>query len=105
MRSWREVPERGVARVLESIVGAAVALSQPGRALRLAGAAAALRESLGVPLSPIEQAKLKLSLEPAWKSLGKLGGGAVWTEGQTMPLQRAIEYALTLRTARIKQWE
>jgi predicted ATPase/serine/threonine protein kinase len=89
---------RGIARVLEGLAGLAAARAQPDRALRLAGAVAALRESLGAPLPPIELARLERSLEPAWQSVAKLAGSAIWREGRAILLEEAINYALRPET-------
>ena len=89
---------RGIARVFEGLAGLAAARAQPERALRLAGAAAALRKSLGAPLPPIELARLERSLDPAWQSVGKLAGSAIWKEGSLILLEQAINYALRPET-------
>src|SRR5207302_3292861 len=49
---------RGVARLLEGVVGLALVQNQPERVLRLAGAANALRKDHGVPLAPDEGVRL-----------------------------------------------
>ena len=68
---------RGIARLLESFAGLAAAQAQLKRALRLFGAAAALREALGISLSPAEQNKLKETLDSVH---GGLEPGAVLLE-------------------------
>jgi tetratricopeptide (TPR) repeat protein len=85
--------KRGVARLLESFACLAAAQSEPERSLRLAGAASALRKSLGAPLTPAEQVKLETTLEPARRGLTTAGGTA-WLEGWIMPVEKAIEEAL-----------
>jgi tetratricopeptide (TPR) repeat protein len=85
--------KRGVARLLESFACLAAAQAEPERSLRLAGAAAALRKSLGAPLTPAEHIKLETLLEPARKGL-TTSGGAAWLEGWVMPIEKAIEQAL-----------
>ena len=57
--------KRGIARLLECFACSAAAQQQAERALRLAGAAAALRQNIGAPLTAAEQAKLEAILEPA----------------------------------------
>jgi hypothetical protein len=57
--------KRGVARLLECFVCSAAVQLQAERSLRLAGAAAALRQNIGAPLTPKEQAKLEFILDPA----------------------------------------
>jgi hypothetical protein len=69
---------------------------QAERALRLAGAAEMLRESIKVLIPPFS-ARLeweKRSLDLAWRALDKETGAALWAEGQAMTLAQAIAYAL-----------
>jgi hypothetical protein len=52
--------KRGIARLLECFACSAAKVQlEAGRSLRLAGAAAALRQNIGAPLTPAEQAKLE----------------------------------------------
>ncbi len=82
--------KRGIARLLECFAGSAAIQSQPENALRLAGAAAALRQSIGAPLTPAEQVKLEKSLEPARKALPATAGRTPWLEGWVMPIEQAV---------------
>jgi len=91
--------KRGIARLLESFACSAAAQSQPERSLRLAGAAAALRQSIGAPLTPAEQAKLERSLESARRGLTTTTGGTAWLEGWVMPVEKAIADVLTPASA------
>ncbi len=86
--------KRGVARLLESFACSAAAQSEPDRSLRLAGASAALRQSIGAPLTAAEQAKLERGLEPARQALTTTMGRTVWLEGWVMPVEKAIEDVL-----------
>jgi tetratricopeptide (TPR) repeat protein len=61
--------KRGIARLLECFACLAAAQLDAERSLRLAGAAAALRQNIGAPLTPAEQAKLEASLQPAREAL------------------------------------
>src|SRR5439155_1277365 len=83
---------RGIARLLEEFACAAVVDGKQERALRLAGAAAALREALGARLPPDERPKLERLLAQARAAVGPAAAQQVWTEGATMPLQRVIDY-------------
>jgi predicted ATPase len=89
--------KRGIARLLEAFAGAAIAQSRPERALRLAGAAASLRKTLGTPIPAAEQEKLERSLDPARRALSGESGAAAWMEGWEMPLEEAIREALEPR--------
>ena len=86
--------KRGMARLLECFAGSAAAQSQPQRALRLAGSASALRQTLGAPLPPAEHARMERSLEPARQALPGTASAAAWMEGWAMPPEKALEYAL-----------
>jgi predicted ATPase/DNA-binding winged helix-turn-helix (wHTH) protein len=84
---------RGAARALEGSACLALAQGQPARALKLAGAAGQLRQSISAPLTPAEQLKLEDTLRPAWKELGVAGKG-FWDEGTAMSLEEATLYSL-----------
>jgi predicted ATPase len=91
--------KRGVARLLECCACSAVVEQQAERSLRLAGAAAALRKSIGAPLTPAEQAKLEAILEPARQALANTGSATAWLSGWDMPLENAIAEVLAPETA------
>jgi len=85
--------KRGVARVLECLAASAAAQSNAEQALRWAGAAAALRERLGAPLTPSDQATLEKALEFARRTLGSPASLTAWMEGWAMPWEQAIQEA------------
>ena len=86
--------KRGIARLLECFACSAAARLEAERSLRLAGAAAALRQKIGAPLASAEQAKLEVSLEPARQALTNAAGATAWLEGWAMPVEKAIEEVL-----------
>ncbi len=101
LRTFQELGhKRGIARLLDCFAGLAADQSKAQRSLKLAGAAAALRHTLGAPLSPSEQAKLEKSIAPARQALSHTAGTAAWMEGWAMSAEKAIEYALTAEDAR-----
>jgi tetratricopeptide (TPR) repeat protein len=85
---------RGIARALEGSACLALAQGNADRALKLAGAAAHIRESISAPLNQAEQSKLDQALVAAWKSLSLTEGNRAWVEGSAMSLEHAIEYSL-----------
>ncbi len=87
--------KRGIARVLECMAASAAAQSKSEQALRLAGAAGSLREQLGVPLAPAQRARLEKSLEAARLALSDAASLTAWMEGWAMPVERAVEEALS----------
>ena len=86
--------KRGIARLLECFASLAAAQAQPQRALRLAGAARALRQGIGAPRSPADQTRLDALLDPARKSLSEAAVAAAWSEGWATPTDKAIEEVL-----------
>jgi hypothetical protein len=86
--------KRGIARLLECFACSAAVQLQAERSLRLAGAAAALRQNIGAPLTPAEQAKLEAILDRARQALANTSVTTAWLEGRAMPVERAIEEVL-----------
>ena len=100
LRIFQELEhKRGIARLLECFACSAAAQLQAERSLRLAGAAAALRQNIGVPLTPAEQAKLEAILNPARQALTNTSGATAWLEGWAMPVEKTIEEVLTPEAA------
>ncbi|HSE48298.1 MAG TPA: tetratricopeptide repeat protein, partial [Terriglobales bacterium] len=83
--------KRGIARVLESLAISAVAQGKAPEALRLAGAAAALRERVGAPLTPAQNSALESALKPAHAALEGALGTSAWMEGYSLPLAKVVE--------------
>ncbi|MGA7919546.1 MAG: tetratricopeptide repeat protein [Candidatus Acidiferrales bacterium] len=91
--------QRGIARLLECFACLAAVQLQAERSLRLAGAAAVLRQNIGAPLTPAEQSKLEATLGPARQALTHTSGATAWLEGWSMPVEKAIEGVLSPETA------
>jgi hypothetical protein len=71
----------GIARALEGSACLALAQEHAERALKLAAAAAHLRELIGAALHQAEQSQLEQTLLPAWKSLTEARGKRAWGQG------------------------
>jgi tetratricopeptide (TPR) repeat protein len=84
----------GAAQVLEAIaqVCCAEAVYQP--AVRLYGAAAALRAAAGVPAAEAGRHTAERNLTLARVALGEAAFRAAWIQGQAMPAEDAITYVL-----------
>ena len=91
--------KRGIARLLECFACSAAAQLEAERSLRLAGAAAALRQSIGAPLTLAEKAKLESTLDPARQVLTNTAGATAWLEGWAMPVEKAVEEVLMPHSA------
>jgi non-specific serine/threonine protein kinase len=72
----------------------AAAHGRPERALRLGGAADALRSSIGTPLGTAARKSFDVSLDHARRMLPADAAEAAWTGGQALPLEKAIAEAL-----------
>ncbi|HEY7444252.1 MAG TPA: tetratricopeptide repeat protein, partial [Vicinamibacterales bacterium] len=83
----------GIARGLAAFARSAARRGQMERAVRLAGAAAAIRQSLGAPPLPAEVAELTHHLNPARRALGEAAATAE-EAGARMSIEDAIEFAL-----------
>ncbi len=84
----------GSATLLDGVAGLAAVQAQPVRALRLAGAAAALREALGKSHPRNLRDWIERKLAPARESLGPEATASAWAEGHAMGPERAMPYAL-----------
>jgi uncharacterized protein (DUF2384 family) len=92
-RDWGKAA-RGVAPALALLASLAMAKDQPDRAMRLAGAAIALREAHQARLQPTEAARLQPHTSAARAVLGEAAAAAAWNEGHAMSLDQAVAYAL-----------
>jgi tetratricopeptide (TPR) repeat protein len=88
--------KRGIARVLECFACAAAVEAKPERALCLAGAAAALRQTVGAPIHPAERARLEKHLGAARQAVSNTAGASAWMGGWAMPAEKAVVRALSL---------
>jgi tetratricopeptide (TPR) repeat protein len=80
---------------VEGCAGLALRQQQPEQALRLWGAAAALRETIGSPLPPAAQEQHEREMMAVRETLGEDAFAAAWAKGQAMTMEQAIEYALS----------
>jgi predicted ATPase len=95
LKTFQELKhKRGIARLLECFACSASAQADPKRALRWAGAAAALRQNIGAPLTAAEQAKLEESLDAARRAMTNTADATAWLEGWALPVEKAIEEVL-----------
>src|SRR5947207_15817433 len=91
---FREVGDMiGIAACLEGIAQVAGVTEQPVSAVRLFGAAAAIRDAIGHPPYPDEQHAYDRQLAAAREQLGEEAFAATWAEGQQMTLEQAIAEA------------
>jgi predicted ATPase len=87
----------GTIALLEAAAALAAAEEEPIRALRLAGAATALREPIGAPLPPDWKGDLERQLAPARQRLGEARSAAAWNSGRALTIDRAVLEACAVR--------
>jgi non-specific serine/threonine protein kinase len=92
---FREVQDQlGIVRCLRVIAGLSIDRGDPVRAARLGGAAAAMREALGVAFSARGDAAFERSRAAACAALGEADFAAAWAAGQALSQEHAIAEAL-----------
>jgi hypothetical protein len=64
------------------------------KAVRLFGAAAALRASIGSVIDPADQASYEKNRHSLRTELGQKRFAAAWNEGRALTLEQAVAYAL-----------
>ena len=70
------------------------AQGEPMWAARLWGAAEVLREMIGEPLSPVEQASYESAIKNAHRRLGERAFAAAWAQGRTMTPYQTLQAQL-----------
>jgi hypothetical protein len=83
---------RGMAVVLEHLVVCATRNSRPESALKLASAAAAMRENLGISLSPAEQQEIDQYIRTACEKMSKDEQAIAWANGRSMSADELLQY-------------
>ena len=92
----RELGQRELlATGLEGLALAIAAQGDPAQAARLWGMAEALREALGAPLHPVEQADYDPAVAAVREQLGEGAFISNWQEGRLLPADQALPRAAT----------
>ena len=86
----------GIAACLEGVADVAQALGELAQAARLLGAAHVLRAALGAPLRPSDRPRYETLVEHTRAQLGEAAFAAAWVEGQAIPLEQSVGYALDI---------
>jgi len=87
--------QTAIAYLIEDYAGLAAFESKHEKALKLASFADALRESIGAPLPPSEQARVDRMIAPARTALPESAVTVEWETGRSLALEQAIEIALS----------
>lgn len=92
---FREISDkRGIAYCLEGFAKIALRLSLLTRATSLFGASDILRQTIRAPLGGVEAVELEQDLTTMRQQLGDKVFEMAFEEGQTMTMERAINFAL-----------
>jgi predicted ATPase/DNA-binding SARP family transcriptional activator/class 3 adenylate cyclase len=84
----------GIVECLGGLAGVTATQDQPEWAARLLGAAAALRQAVGIPFPTYAQAEYDQGVAAARAALGDEVFAAAWAEGRAMTLDQAVAYAM-----------
>lgn len=85
---------RGMAVVLDQLAACASKSDRPDWALKLASAAAAMRENLGISVSTAEHEQLDQTIHTACQRLPKPEQSNAWAEGRSMTADQVLEFVL-----------
>ena len=83
-------PHLMVAYALENLADVVAARGQTRLAVQCLAAASALREQMGTPVRPVDQAAVEQTLATARSALGADTFAAVWAETQALPLEQIL---------------
>ena len=93
---WKRLGHRAaVANQLECFAFIAKALEQPERALKLLGAAEALRELINIDMSQLERVEYEREVNDLKTNMDKKLFASLWAEGKSMTMEQAIQLALS----------
>ncbi len=96
VRLFHELGDRwGLGLYITVLAGVALLQRRPLHAARLAGAAEAIRESIGATIPAYAQAEYREFLTRLRASLGEEALAAAWAEGRAMTVNQAVALALT----------
>jgi predicted ATPase len=92
---WKRLGHRAaVAHQLESFAFIAKAREDGRRAARLYGAAEALRERIGIAMTPLEQSEYDLEVARLKAGMDETDFASAWKDGRGMTLEQAVGFAL-----------
>jgi len=97
IRAWQELGQRAaVAHELECFAFIAGASGQNERAARLFGAAEALRELIGSPMTPMERGEYEREAAALRAQMDKAAFEPAWAAGRALTMEQAIEHVLAM---------
>jgi hypothetical protein len=95
IKGWQELGNRSaIAHQLECFGFLAIADEEPQRAIKLFGAAEALREKIQSPMVDYERVEYDQSVAQLRTMLAETEFNDLWAEGRAMTMEQAIQLAL-----------
>jgi tetratricopeptide (TPR) repeat protein len=85
--------QSGCAWCLEHLAAVKMAQGQAEKAIRLSGAASALRASVHSVIDPVDQLEYKTRLRSLRTKIGPARFADLWKEGHEMTLEQAVSFA------------
>jgi tetratricopeptide (TPR) repeat protein len=95
IKGWQDMGNRAaIANQLECFGFLAIQDEEPQRAVKLFGAAEALREQIQAPMTDYERIEYDQAVAQVRSMLAEMEFNALWAEGRAMTMEQAIELAL-----------
>jgi predicted ATPase/class 3 adenylate cyclase len=95
LREWQNTGNRGaIANQLEGFAFFAIVEEEPQRAVKLLGAAGAIREKVQAPMTDFEQIEYAQFVERLRSMLPETEFNSLWEEGRGLTIEQAIQFAL-----------
>ncbi len=95
IKEWQRIGHRAaVAHQLECLAAIAKINEDGPRAARLFGAAEALRDKIGIPMTAQERLEYERNIEDLRSGMDEEVFASGWAEGRTMSMDQAIRFAL-----------
>jgi hypothetical protein len=95
LKGWQDLGNRAaIAHELECFGFLAIHDEEPQRAVKLLGAAEALRERIQAPMTDYERVEYDQAVAKVRSMLTEKEFNALWAEGHTMTMEQAIAFAL-----------
>jgi tetratricopeptide (TPR) repeat protein len=95
IKEWQRLGHRAaVAHQLECLAFIAKALEQAEKAVKLLGAAEALRQRIEIDMNPLERQEYEMEVADLKANMDENEFSSLWAEGRGMTMDEAIELAL-----------
>jgi predicted ATPase/class 3 adenylate cyclase len=95
IREWQRLGHRAaVANQIECLAFIAIAHEQPERAIKLLGAAEALREFINIDMSHFERIEYESKIKELKENIDEMEFDSLWLEGRSKSMEQAVEMAL-----------